>query len=166
VTAEHHALDTDEADAPAGEPGRVGSRTTSPVAKKPPSVPSELPAENEPETRRSRRHADRDDDDWQDLGIEKENVALSITSMAIGIASAVLGVLGSCCCMGAFASPLAILGGVAAIILGVVGMKRGGQTYAYVGIGLGGFAVLFGLFMLAMALLGVGVNLFGNMGKR
>jgi len=155
-------------EAPPRVPGRSSDRMTKPAAKKPPAVPSELPAENEPETRRpSRRTEPQDEEDWDALRVSKlENPALSITSMAIGITAAVLGLLGPCCCVGAFASPLALLGGVAAIILGVVGMKRGGQTYAYVGIGLGGFAVLFGLFTLALTILGMGINVFGNMGKR
>jgi len=156
------ARDTDEADAPATqrEPRRASSRIKKPTAERaPPPVPRELPEENEPETRRRPRPTEPgDEDEWDRLGIEKENTALSVASMSVGIASAVLGLMATCCCVGAVASPAAIIGGATAIILGVVGMKRGGHVYAYTGIALGGVGILLGLTYLAMFVLGMGAQ--------
>jgi serine/threonine protein kinase len=112
---------------------------------------------------RRRQHGDDDEkrDDAFDA-LQKEDTMLSTISMIVGIASAVFGVLSLCCCgVGPFMSPIAGIGGGAAIVLGVMGHKRGGQNYAVTGISLGIVGVLLALATIAFFLFGLSINLLG-----
>jgi serine/threonine protein kinase len=123
-----------------------------------------VPEENEP-TPRHRRHADRgedQDDDLSDLReLQKEDTTLSLISMIVGIVATSSGVLAMCCCGGMFLTPVAGVGGAAAIVMGVMGRKRGGQRFAVAGISLGIMGVLFALASLAFLGMGIGINWFG-----
>jgi serine/threonine protein kinase len=130
-------------------------------------------AEELPETEEAPRRGARppalppeEEEDWGDLRISKqEQPGLSIASMVVGIVSAVLGLFGNCCCFGYVASPVAILSGAAAIVLGFIGMKRGGRAYAYTGIALGAVGVLLALASFALLALGMGINLWNLKGR-
>jgi hypothetical protein len=104
---------------------------------------------------------DRDDDLRELRALKQEDTMLSVISMILGIVSAVFGVFSMCCCGGAMTSPIAGIGGAAAIVLGVMGQKRGGRNYAITGISLGIVGVLFALAALALLVLGLGLNFFG-----
>src|SRR5207253_4977491 len=108
-----------------------------------PAPPKRDRREEEPR-RRKRRAAESGeaDPEWGDLQISRDDPGLSIASMIVGIASLVLGVFSLCCCGGAFTAPVGGICGVGAIGLGVVGMKRGGRTYAHTGIALGAVGLL------------------------
>jgi predicted Zn finger-like uncharacterized protein len=85
--------------------------------------------------------------------------ALSQASMIVGIVSVAAGVLGSCCCN--VGLPVSGVGGASAIVLGVVGMKRGGRAQAQAGIALGVAAVCLTLLSLVLLILGTGLSLLG-----
>jgi DNA-binding helix-hairpin-helix protein with protein kinase domain len=82
-------------------------------------------------------------------------IGLSVSSMVIGIVSAVIAVVSLCCVASV---PVSAFGGSAAIVLGVFGLKRGGQPYAYTGIVLGTVAVFFALAALGLYAFVVGSN--------
>jgi serine/threonine protein kinase len=111
--------------------------------------------------RRRQHGADDETRDDDPLIVQKEDTMLSMISMIVGIASAVLAVFSMCCC-GVVTGPVAGIGGGAAIVLGVMGHKRGGRNYAVTGISLGVVAVLLALASLALFGLGMGMNLLGK----
>jgi eukaryotic-like serine/threonine-protein kinase len=135
-----------------------GRTAITPVA--PPPVPQE---EVEPERAPRRRRLDDDEDDQLDLRrLKNEDVNLSLASMITGIVSVVFGVLGNCCCGGLAVMPLAALGGMTAIGLGIAGLKRGGRVYAQVGIGLGSAALVLVATSILLFALGMGIQLMGR----
>jgi hypothetical protein len=112
---------------------------------------------------RRRQHGDdgENPDDALDL-LNKEDTMLSLISMILGIVSAVFGVFSMCCCVvGPYMSPIAGLGGGAAIVLGVMGHKRGGRNYAVTGISLGSVGVLLALATIAFFIFGLSMNMLG-----
>ncbi len=134
----------------------------------PPPIQREEPERREEEyeeyeeerapSRRRRSGRYDEDDEWDPDDIAKEETSgMSQAAMITGIVSASLSVLSMCCCN--FLMPLAAAGGLAAIGLGVVGMKKGGRSQAQTGIALGAAALLLTLMSLALLLLGLGINL-------
>jgi hypothetical protein len=116
-------------------------------------------------SRRKQAVGDEDRDDLRDLRVlKKEDTMLSVISMILGIVASVFGVFSMCCCGGVMTSPIAGIGGAAAIVLGVMGQKRGGRGYAVTGISLGVVGVLFALGSIAFLALGIGMNMFGAAG--
>lgn len=129
-----------------------------------PTAPPPLPGEEEEELapRRRRRDDEDEDDDLDVRRLKREDINISLASMITGIVSVAFGVLSNCCCGGMATLPLAVLGGSAAIVLGVVGLKRGGKVYAQVGIGLGAATLVLALMALMLLTLGVGVQILGR----
>jgi hypothetical protein len=123
---------------------------------RPPRRPSEPEPEEPPPPRRPRR-ADADDD-WDNVRPRRrqdhESVGLSVASMVLGIVSAVTSTLGSPCCCGLLGTPLPILCGGIAVVMGLAGMAQGGRAYAYTGMGLGAAGLVIAL---GWILLGIGV---------
>jgi serine/threonine protein kinase len=117
--------------------------------------------DEEPAPRRKRRDVEEGEDDL-DLRLPKrEETGLSVTSMVLGIVGASVGVVGLCCC-GMLGTPIPFVCGTGAIVLGVMGMSRGGRTQAQVGIALGAVAVVLVLVFFAVTLLGMGAGLIGG----
>jgi serine/threonine protein kinase len=131
------------------------------IAPAAPPLPDE---EEEARPRRRRRHEDEDEDDDIDIRRpprRRADVNLSMASMITGIASLVFGVIANCCC-GMAMMPLAGIGGTAAIIMGVMGLKRGGRVYAYWGIGLGAASLVLAASALALTVLGMSLQFMGH----
>jgi serine/threonine protein kinase len=91
---------------------------------------------------------------------QPEDIGLSVGSMSVGIIGLWLSILTLCCF--SLLTPLPMVCGVAAIVMGVKGLKRGGQPYAYTGIGTGAGALTIALMGLALFVLGMIMNLTGN----
>jgi predicted Zn finger-like uncharacterized protein len=96
-----------------------------------------------------------------------EQTGLSLTSMILGIVSLVCSCfsVGSC-----FVAPLPFLCAVAAIVLGFIGMKKGGKNMAITGICCGGGSILLTIvltivsFFLSAILSAIGIGA-GAMGR-
>ena len=94
-----------------------------------------------------RRRRRQRDDDYEELRRprrgEEESIGLSVTSMVLGIISAVI------FCIWFISMPLAIL----AIIFGAVGMSKGGKGMAIAGMvcGIAAIALFLIFFLLALA---------------
>jgi hypothetical protein len=126
-------------------------------------------AEEEERPRRSRRD-DEDDDDRDeeddDLGsprrrrIARDPVNnLAMTSMVMGIVSVSLSGLGCCCgACGIFIEVVAMVCGIIAIALGVMGKTPGSETYAQTGIICGSVSLALGILAIVVIILWVGVN--------
>lgn len=111
---------------------------------------------------------DDDDDDRPRRKIKKkasgESVGLSVTSLVLGGSSFVFGA-GSCCCPLVTAS-LAFLLAIAAIVLGIIGMKQGGKVMAIIGMSLGGVGILLAILWIILTfVLAVGGNMGNNMNQ-
>jgi serine/threonine protein kinase len=121
--------------------------------------------EREPEApprRRRQREVDLDDDDDERdrprIARGRNETTMSLVSMVLGIASAVVSLFGFCCCS-YVGVPLGIVGGSAAIFLGVMGMKRGGKQYAVTGITLGVAALVLVFMAFVLTMTGLAANL-------
>jgi hypothetical protein len=93
---------------------------------------------------------DADDDDDDDRGLRRlrrlrhqgaEDVGLSLSSMIVGIVAVFSATCFAVMC-GLFSTPVTGICGVTAVVLGIVGMRRGGRHYAIIGITLGSVAML------------------------
>jgi predicted Zn finger-like uncharacterized protein len=130
--------------------------------------------ESGPPPRKSKVRAADDEEDYDDddedarrrKKIKKkssqESVGLSVTSLSLGGASFIFGA-GSCCCPILTAS-LAFILGVTAIVLGIIGMKKGGKVMAIIGMSLGGVGILLALLWIILTVVfAVGGGMGNNM---
>jgi predicted Zn finger-like uncharacterized protein len=90
----------------------------------------------------------------------QESIGFSVTSMVLGIVSVLTGG-GSCCCVYLMV-PLTVLLAATAIVLGVIGMKKGGKVMAIVGISLGGLGLLLSLLWTILVIIGFAAGGMGN----
>jgi serine/threonine protein kinase len=127
-----------------------------------PTAPPPLPDEEEPAPRRRRRYEEQDDEALDIRRPIREDTNLSMAAMITGIVSVVLGVFANCCCAGGAMMPLAACGGLAAIVLGVLGLKRGGRLQAQVGIALGSAALVLVLTSVLLVMLGIGLQFMAH----
>jgi hypothetical protein len=119
-----------------------------PPAKQGVEVPKAPRRDPEEEERPSRRHwEDEDDDEDEDfrdlrrLRDEEEQKGLSLASMILGIVAISSATLGAVCC-GMFSTPISLICGIVAVILGLIGKNRGGRPLAITGISLGAAAAV------------------------
>jgi serine/threonine protein kinase len=123
------------------EPVLLESTPRSAPAPAPPPLPREHADEEEEPRRRAWERDDDHDEDWDRLRIEKQEApGMSLASMIVGICAATLPVI--LCYIGAV--PGAICG-IVAIVLGVIGRKRGGASFALTGIICGSAGLLISL---------------------
>ncbi len=116
---------------------------------------------------RPSRRGRRDDDD-DDLDVRKKRrkkkkgaTGMALTSMILGIASIVTGVIFCCCCT--FGSPLSLILGIAAVITGFMSNKiPGSEGTAMTGIICGFVGIAFGVLGLVLIIL----SLFFNIGMQ
>jgi serine/threonine protein kinase len=147
----------------AEEPVLVPVVSTSVTPDAPPRTPRRDEIEAERARRRARYAPDEFDDDLEPLpDLKREQTAMSQASLIVGIASIVVSVFGLCCCS-AIGTPLATVGGVAAIGLGYAALKQGGgRVNAQTGIACGSAALLLVVVQVGLMLLGLGINLLGG----
>jgi hypothetical protein len=106
--------------------------------------------EDRPRSRRSWRDEEEDDFDDDDRALHRirhmreEDTGLSISSMVVGIVAAAFGTCGAVAC-GLLSVPVTGLCGLIAVILGLVGIRRGGRQFALTGITLGSIAMVLAL---------------------
>ncbi len=151
------ALDALEGAAPG--PAGTGAQPVVPPRTSPPVLPLDETEIAEPEVPTAPTILD--DEPIADAE-HAEDTTLSLTSMIVGIASASCAPIAACCCFSSMLSPLVLLGGVAAIILGIFGLQRGGRNYAVIGITLGAAAVAAAAASLAFFVLGISMNVMSG----
>jgi predicted Zn finger-like uncharacterized protein len=128
--------------------------------------------ESGPPPRKSKARAADDEEDYDDDADDdrprkrikkrssEESVALSATSLGLGIGSSVFGA-GSCCCT-IVTAPLAFILGIAALVLGIIGMKKGGKVMAIIGMSLGGVGIVLALLWIILTVVFAVSGGFGN----